>query len=439
MLPFTQWFDQDLQDAVKVHHCESVVFSGDADSVQIGVRLTNGGTAVSLSGETCIGYVIRGDFATVGPINCTVSNNAVSMLLNQSALACDGVIGVSIKVGTITVLKAIFGTEPTTTDTLVDPGHVIPSIEELLAQIDKMESAISRGNAAAELCEGMTVSASAVAGNTPTVTKTTNYNAVTPAADANPKELGYYEYDDGAYVLTEDTTVQGGKTYYVGTFGLTFGLVPASISSQVPKYQVSSSGTTIPTGTWQDTVPAVPQGDFLWTQYTITWLNAQTSVLYSVARQGIDGSGAVSTVNGISPDANGEVTLPTDNTPTENSTNYVKSGGVYSAIEAHFPVSVAEGGTGGTTAAAARSGIGVALKPICVDFGTVSALPTTVNAEGITADMIPIAWELDKEVFDTDLTVTTAADSVTISGTIHTGSSSTVKITFSEVTPVSGT
>ena len=33
------------------------------------------------------------------------------------------------------------------------------------------------------------------------------------------------------------------------------------------------------------------------------------------------------------PDANGVVTLPTDDTPTENSNNYVKSGGVYNALE----------------------------------------------------------------------------------------------------------
>ena len=33
------------------------------------------------------------------------------------------------------------------------------------------------------------------------------------------------------------------------------------------------------------------------------------------------------------PDENGVVTLPTDNTPTEDSDNYVKSGGVYNALE----------------------------------------------------------------------------------------------------------
>lgn len=37
-----------------------------------------------------------------------------------------------------------------------------------------------------------------------------------PAADANPVELGWYELDDGTYVLSEDETV-GSKTYYTCT------------------------------------------------------------------------------------------------------------------------------------------------------------------------------------------------------------------------------
>lgn len=39
------------------------------------------------------------------------------------------------------------------------------------------------------------------------------YTAVTEPA-ANPKTAGYYEKVNGVYVLTEDTTVQDGKTYY---------------------------------------------------------------------------------------------------------------------------------------------------------------------------------------------------------------------------------
>lgn len=42
------------------------------------------------------------------------------------------------------------------------------------------------------------------------------FNAVTPAGSEDPSQEGWYEIVDGKYVLTEDTTVDAGKTYYEG-------------------------------------------------------------------------------------------------------------------------------------------------------------------------------------------------------------------------------
>lgn len=41
-----------------------------------------------------------------------------------------------------------------------------------------------------------------------------SYDAVTPVGTENPQEEGWYEYDGSDYVLTTDTTVDVGKTYY---------------------------------------------------------------------------------------------------------------------------------------------------------------------------------------------------------------------------------
>lgn len=43
------------------------------------------------------------------------------------------------------------------------------------------------------------------------------YTAVTPEEGDNPKEKGWYELSGTTYVLTNDETVQNGKTYYTGT------------------------------------------------------------------------------------------------------------------------------------------------------------------------------------------------------------------------------
>lgn len=43
---------------------------------------------------------------------------------------------------------------------------------------------------------------------------TYTYDAVTPVGTENPQEEGWYEYVNDAYVLTDDTEVQAGITYY---------------------------------------------------------------------------------------------------------------------------------------------------------------------------------------------------------------------------------
>lgn len=40
------------------------------------------------------------------------------------------------------------------------------------------------------------------------------YDAVTPTGDENPQAFGWYEFDGSGYVLTTDTTVQTGTSYF---------------------------------------------------------------------------------------------------------------------------------------------------------------------------------------------------------------------------------
>lgn len=83
----------------------------------------------------------------------------------------------------------------------------------------------------------------------------------------------------------------------------------ATVKSKSVTYQVGSSGTTAPSGSWLQAVPAVPQGQFLWTKTDVTFNTGDTITWYSVSRMGIDGTGAVSTVCGIDPDSGGNVAL----------------------------------------------------------------------------------------------------------------------------------
>lgn len=84
---------------------------------------------------------------------------------------------------------------------------------------------------------------------------------------------------------------------------------PATVLSFSVDYMGSDSGTIIPSGSWLPTIPAIAQGKYLWTRITIRFNTGSPVVAYSVSRYGIDGSGAVSTVNQVAPDSGGNVQL----------------------------------------------------------------------------------------------------------------------------------
>ena len=82
-----------------------------------------------------------------------------------------------------------------------------------------------------------------------------------------------------------------------------------TISQATVKYQAGNSGTVIPTGTWVDNPPSVAQGGYLWTRTIVNYSDGTGVTSYSVSRMGVDGSGSVSTVNGVSPDGSGNVQI----------------------------------------------------------------------------------------------------------------------------------
>lgn len=84
---------------------------------------------------------------------------------------------------------------------------------------------------------------------------------------------------------------------------------PATLTGHSTTYMVSDSGTIVPSGSWVADVPSVPQGKYLWTKTVLNFNTGNPVTSYSVSRMGLDGSGAVSTVNDKSPDPNGNVKL----------------------------------------------------------------------------------------------------------------------------------
>lgn len=101
---------------------------------------------------------------------------------------------------------------------------------------------------------------------------------------------------------------------------------PATLNSSAISYQTSDSGTVVPSGTWSNTIPTVAQGKYLWTRVTLTFNTGSAVISYSVSRMGIDGTGTVSTVCGVSPNASGNVALDADDVGALPSTGGLVTG-----------------------------------------------------------------------------------------------------------------
>lgn len=138
------WFYQDLQKPVKVHYLDGNVFSQDSNGNVLGVNVYDNGNPVTLSG-TVAASIIRSDGATVAATG-SFSANRASVVLPQAAYAVPGVLSVVIKLtngADITTLCAIVGNVyRTSTETIVDPGTIIPSIDELIERINTAVASI---------------------------------------------------------------------------------------------------------------------------------------------------------------------------------------------------------------------------------------------------------------------------------------------------------
>ena len=138
------WYNQDLSTPVKVQYLDGNVFSQDNNGNQIGVNVFQNGQPVTLTG-TIIAKVERSDGVTV-PVDGSLSGSQGWVVLSQACYAVPGPISIVVKnvVGeNITTLCAVVANVyQSSTDTTVDPGTIMPSIETLIAEIESAVATI---------------------------------------------------------------------------------------------------------------------------------------------------------------------------------------------------------------------------------------------------------------------------------------------------------
>lgn len=132
----------------------AALLANDKNAHTFLVTCSRGEQAVNLSGASVTGYCIRQDGATVLiPGSCQGSN--ASLTLTDACYAVPGSLSLVVKLAMGDVISTILWGHATVgrsqTDTLVDEENIIPSLDELLAQIADMEAATAAARKAASI------------------------------------------------------------------------------------------------------------------------------------------------------------------------------------------------------------------------------------------------------------------------------------------------
>lgn len=168
-------------------------FVGDKKAHTWKVECVVNDVPADLTGYTAHGYFIRTDKGTV-IVDATITDNVVTCVLDEYCYAIEGVLkgvlrientttGENVTVGAMSVRLAA-----SATDTIIDTGDVIPSLSDLLAEIDAMRTATANANSATTAANNAAASANSAAASADTATTNANTartNAITATTAAN--------------------------------------------------------------------------------------------------------------------------------------------------------------------------------------------------------------------------------------------------------------
>lgn len=290
----------DVDADIQMTPLKSLYASGDKDAHVFELSLYRGEQEMDLSGASAQGYFIRADGYTV-PITGTISGNVLTLTLSEGCYYVVGNFNLIIKVSTAENRKSVFWGNGyvvrSMTDAIVDEENVIPSLDELLAQIAAAESAAKAANQAASAANSAATSARQAAS-----AADTNASSANSAANAAKA---------AATTATEAATKINDMT--ISANGLAAGAAPTAKLTEVdghynivlglPKGDKGDPGAT-PQITVQ--VKTGEPGTAASVKQTGT---AEAPVIELTIPRGDTGSLGSLTINGKTPDAAGKVEL----------------------------------------------------------------------------------------------------------------------------------
>lgn len=272
--------------AIKASNQISIVDVTDAYSVILTSEAYTfvGGTSGAASGSTCSTQAV----AFCGNAQCP------NVSVDQEKIVCPAGISASVTNNNTSAVTITF----TLSATLSSAAEAtIPVVVDGITVNKKFSFAVAK------------TGSQGAAGTSVTVTKTEYAYQLSTSGTTVP--TGTWQTSPQAPTATQfawtrtTTTFSDGKTAVTYTVGGkvgpqgnpgTNGKSP-TVTNTKTQYQKSTSGTTVPTGTWSDSALAPDVNNYVWTKTTITYSDEKTAVTYAVAgkqgQQGAAGADAI--------------------------------------------------------------------------------------------------------------------------------------------------
>lgn len=245
----------DVDADIQMTPLKSLYASGDKDAHIFELSLYRGAEEMDLSGASAQGYFIRADGYTV-PITGAISGNVVTLTLSEGCYYTVGNFNLIIKVSIGESRKSVFWGNGyvvrSMTDAIIDEKNVIPSLDELLAQIAATEAAAKAANTAAANANSATLVAQAATTDADDAAKAAN----TAATNANGATEAAQTATTNANTATKAANAAAGKidNMTVQVSGLEAGAAPTAdlslvdghynLSFAIPKGDKGNTGAT---------------------------------------------------------------------------------------------------------------------------------------------------------------------------------------------------
>lgn len=215
---------------------KALIMYGDNSAHVWELEVLDAGQPVDLAGYSVKGYFLRDDGNTV-LVTGSATGNVASVVLDSTCYAIEGslrgIIRIS-KVGQVLTASEVFFTVRSSIgDSIVDPGGLIPSLDDLLAQIDAMEQATGDAIEAAQDALNGIITSVTISGHNLTFTTVGGTTYTIVDAMKGVHDATGAANDAAGTANTAAENADNARTSLITEVGAAIGGIPAEVTDQI--------------------------------------------------------------------------------------------------------------------------------------------------------------------------------------------------------------